>query len=214
MKVLAFNGSPRENSTTAALLNKALEGAASQGAETELVHLNKLTMKGCQSCYSCKIRGGESYGKCVLKDDITPLYQKIEQADALFLGSPIYFGSITGQAKLFMDRLFPYLTYKNYSSLFPKKIPVGLIYTMNADDKISKMYDQHMRINERIFSMLFGSVETLASTDAFHVEDYTKIVGDAVEAVVERKQKHRQEVFPLDCEKAFDMGAKFARVSQ
>ena len=56
MKVLAFNGSPRKNWNTAILLHKAMEGAVSQGAETEFIHLNDLNYKGCQSCFTCKIK--------------------------------------------------------------------------------------------------------------------------------------------------------------
>ncbi len=67
MNVIAFNGSPRKNGTTATLLHKALEGAASQGAKTEFVQLSQLAMKGCQACFSCKKRGGKSYGRCVQK---------------------------------------------------------------------------------------------------------------------------------------------------
>ena len=61
MKVMAINGSPRKEWNTATLLEKALEGAASQGAETELIHLYDLSFKGCKSCFACKTRGGESY---------------------------------------------------------------------------------------------------------------------------------------------------------
>ena len=62
MYILALNGSPRKNSTTATLLNRTLEGAASHGAETELVHLNELRMKGCQACFSCKDRFTPEFG--------------------------------------------------------------------------------------------------------------------------------------------------------
>ncbi len=214
MKVLAFNGSPRKDGTTATLLKKAMEGATSQGAETELIQLNQLTMKGCQGCFSCKIRGGKSYGKCVQKDDMTELYGRIEQADAFILGSPIYFGAITSGMQMFVERLYPYLNYGNLSSNFPKKISVGLIYTMAADEQVAKMFKGYFQFNHMIFSMLFSSVEMLTSIDAFHIEDYSKIVADAVEPWVPRKLKHQQEVFPLDCEKAFEMGAKFARESK
>jgi hypothetical protein len=71
MKVIAFNGSPRKDWNTAALLGKALEGAASQGAETELFHLYDLNYKGCVSCFACKTRNGKSYGRCAVKDDLT-----------------------------------------------------------------------------------------------------------------------------------------------
>ena len=210
MNVIAFNGSPRENSTTAVLLRKALEGAASRGAETELVHLNRLSMKGCQACFACKKRGGKSYGKCVQRDDMTPLYERIEQADAVVVGSPIYFATVTAPTKMFIERLYPYFNYGDYSSNFPKKIKTGLIYTMGADDQQTKMFEQHIQFNEMIFSMLLGSAESLVSTDTFHVKDYSKIVADALEAFVDRKRKHQRDVFPRDCEKAFEMGARLA----
>jgi multimeric flavodoxin WrbA len=57
MNVMAFNGSPKKKWNTATLLEKALEGAASQGAETELIHLYDLDFKGCISCFACKTRG-------------------------------------------------------------------------------------------------------------------------------------------------------------
>ena len=63
MKVMAFNGSPRKKWTTATLLSKALEGAASKGAKTELIHLYHLNFKGCISCFACKTIGGKSYGR-------------------------------------------------------------------------------------------------------------------------------------------------------
>ncbi len=209
MYVLALNGSPRKNSTTATLLKKTLEGAASHGAETELIHLNDLNMRGCQACFACKKRGGKSYGRCVQRDGMTPLYQRIEKADAFFLGSPIYFGTITAPAKVFVERLFPYLNYGDYSSNFPGRIKTGLIYTMCADDQMAKIFDQPIQFNQNVFTMLFGSAETLLSTDTFHVTDYSKIVADALEASVAGKLQHQRVVFPKDCDKAFEMGARF-----
>ena len=213
MNVIALNGSPRKNGTTVALLRKALEGAASQGAETELIRLNGRGMEGCQACFSCKKRGGKSYGRCIRVDGMTPLYQKIEEADAFVLGSPIYFGTISAAAKMFVERLYPYLNYGDYSSNFPRKIKTGLIYTMGVDDSLVQMFDQQIQFNQVIFTMLFGSAETLLSTDTFHVEDYSKIVADALETLVDQKLKHRREIFPRDCEKAFEMGVKLAKGS-
>ena len=68
MKIMAFNGSPRKEWNTATLLKKALEGASSQGAKTELIHLYDLKYKGCISCFACKEKGGKGYGKCVVRD--------------------------------------------------------------------------------------------------------------------------------------------------
>jgi multimeric flavodoxin WrbA len=84
VKVLAINGSPRTNCNTATLLKNALEGAVSQGAQIELVHLYKLNFKGCISCFARKLKDGESYGRCAVQDDLTPLLKKAEGADRLF----------------------------------------------------------------------------------------------------------------------------------
>src|SRR5665647_2434162 len=112
MKIMAVNGSPRKTWNTATLLKKALKGAASQGAETEFFHLYDLNYKGCISCFACKTRGGKSYGRCAVKDDLTPVLKKVEEADSIIFGSPIYFGTATGEMRSFMERLlFPYTTY-------------------------------------------------------------------------------------------------------
>ena len=127
MKVMAINGSPRKNGNTATLLNKALEGASAEGAETEMIHLYDLDFKGCISCFACKRIGGKSYGRCAVKDALTPVLDKVPQADAIILGSPIYFGNVTGEMRSFMERLvFPYLVYdKQHSMIFPKKLRNG-----------------------------------------------------------------------------------------
>ncbi len=127
MKIAAFNGSPRKNWNTATLLNKALEGAASQGAETELIHLYDLKYKGCISCFACKTKDGSSYGKCPVQDDLAPVFKKIEEADAIILGSPLYLGRVTGEMASFLDRLlFQYSVYSNPpQSLFPKNCRLG-----------------------------------------------------------------------------------------
>ena len=108
LKVIAINGSPRKKWNTAMLLEKALEGASSAGAETELIHLYDLDFKGCISCFACKTLGGKSYGRCAVKDGLAPVLDRAAAADALILGSPIYFGSATGEMRSFMERLlFP-----------------------------------------------------------------------------------------------------------
>ena len=212
MKVIAFNGSPRKEWNTATLLEKALEGAASQGAETELVHLYDLKYKGCMSCFACKTKGGESYGRCAVQDDLTPILKKVETADVIILGSPIYFGTVSGEMRSFMERLmFPYLTYTHPPrSLFPKKIKTGFIYTMNAPEERVKEFGfpQHVG-NEMILKLLFGASESLCSFDTYQFEDYSKVVADLFDP--EEKAKRRKEVFPQDCEQAFDMGARLAQ---
>ncbi|MFZ7101155.1 MAG: flavodoxin family protein [Peptococcaceae bacterium] len=210
MKVLGFNGSPRKQWNTAELLNNALQGAQSKGAEIELIHLYDLNFKGCISCFACKTKGGKSYGKCGVRDDLTPVLEKVEQAAAIIVGSPVYFGSVSGEIRSFMERLlFPYLTYTTSpQSLFPKKINAGFIYTMNIpEDKAQEFnYDKNIKQHETVFKrILGGNVESLCSFDTYQFPDYTKVVADRFDPV--QKRKRREEVFPTDCKRAFALGA-------
>ena len=76
MKVMAFNGSPRKKWNTATLLEEALAGAKANGAETELVHLYDHVYQGCISCFACKEIGGQSYGRCAVQDELTPILDR------------------------------------------------------------------------------------------------------------------------------------------
>jgi multimeric flavodoxin WrbA len=213
MKVIAFNGSPRKKWNTAILLEKALEGAASQGAKTERIHLYDLNYKGCISCFACKTKGGKSYGRCAVKDDLTPVFRKIEKADAIILGSPIYFGNVSGEMRSFMERLlFPYLTYTDPPlSLFSKKIKTGFIYTMNTTEEQmnERGYLQVFNHHEMILKIIFGASEYICSFDTYQFKDYSKVVSSRFDP--KKKAQRRKEIFPIDCEKAFNMGARFAK---
>ena len=210
MKVIALNGSPRKSWNTAILLKKALEGAASQGAETELINLYDLNFKGCISCFECKRKNGISYGQCAVKDELMPVLKKAAEADSIVLGSPIYLGAVTGVMHAFLERLiFPYLTYSaDHTSIFSHKIQTGFIYTLGApEDRMKQMgFDQPSKINEWLLSLVFGASETLLVNDTYQFEDYSKYETSSIN--VSEKEKRRKEEFPKDCQKAFDMGVR------
>ena len=213
MKIIAFNGSPRKEWNTATLLKQSLEGAASQKAETELVHLYDLDYKGCISCFSCKEKEGKSYGTCAVKDALTPIFKKIERCDALIFGSPVYLGGMSGAMQAFLERLvFPYLTYTDPpQSLFPKKIPTGFIYTMGVTESQVEQfgYSQRFANTQRILTRIFGSSEILLSCDAYQFDDYSRYVTTRFDPV--QKIKRRKEIFPSECQKAYDLGARLSR---
>ena len=213
MKVIAINGSPRKKWNTATMLEKALEGAASEGAETELIHLYDLDFKGCISCFACKLKDGKSYGKCAMKDELTHVLDKLKDADAVILGSPIYLGNSTGEMRSFMERfIYPYLVYSAHPiSLFPGNIPVGYIYTLGATEEYLDAFGfrKVMELNEGVSTRIFGYSESLYSTDTYQFDDYSKYVADRFDP--EEKAKRRAEVFPRDCEKAFEMGVRFVK---
>lgn len=212
MKVIAFNGSPRKSWNTATLLKHALEGAASRGAETELVHLYDFSYQGCISCFACKLREGKSFGRCAVNDDLTPILDKAHEAGALILGSPIYFGMPTGVIRSFIERLlFQYHTYDAaYSSKFNRKIPIGLIYAMNVDrERMAAIgYDRTLLVTEMAFKRCFGAAETLLATDTYQFDDYSRYETSGLDE--KSKARRRAEVFPEDCRKAFEMGVRFA----
>lgn len=210
MKVIAINGSPRKNKNTATLLAKALEGAASRGAQTELIHLYDQNYKGCISCFACKLKNGKSYGKCALKDDLSPILEKISNADAIIFGSPIYLHSVTGAMRSFLERLlFQYLAYDiNHSSMFNRKIPAGFIYTMNVtSDQFKAGYEYELKSLQAYIEKTFGSLESLVVNDTYQFNDYSKYVAPLFD---ENKKKIVKEIqFPKDCQSAFDMGVRF-----
>lgn len=92
-------GSPRIGGNTERLLTEALKAAAEDGAETELLRLADSEVKPCDACLSCR-----KTGECRIEDDFKSIFDKMVEADSIILGSPVYFGSATPQAKALIDR--------------------------------------------------------------------------------------------------------------
>lgn len=100
MRVMAISGSPRRSGNSEILLNRAIEGAFSAGAEAEKIFLDELRFKPCQECGGC-----DKTGVCVIRDDMDAVYAKLDIADAFIFASPIFFTSVSAQAKMMIDRL-------------------------------------------------------------------------------------------------------------
>jgi len=106
LKILAICGSPRKGNTEW-MLRKLLEHAKGLGAETELVLLRRLKIKGCNGCLKCEGGGKEREGVCTIKDDMEDILPKLLQADVIVLGTPVYFEMLSGLLKSFIDRTCP-----------------------------------------------------------------------------------------------------------
>lgn len=213
MKVIAFNGSPRKEWNTATLLKNALEGAASRGAAVELVHLYDLNYKGCASCFACKLKGGKSYGRCGIQDDLTPFLRKVETADGILLGSPVYLGGATGGMRSLIERLvFPFYTYTDPPiSLFPGKTHLGIIYTFGAPEEmaVQRGWDRSLSETSMFMEKILGPVETLLVYDTLQFDDYSKYVATRFDPA--QKAARRRDIFPKDCRKAFELGARLVQ---
>jgi multimeric flavodoxin WrbA len=116
MKVLGIYGSPRKGGNTDQLLDKVLEGARSAGAEIRTVYVRDLKMCGCIECGGC-----DKTGKCVVEDDMQKVYPLLDEADVIFLASPIFFYSVTAQVKALIDRTQANWAKQNLEGLLEEK---------------------------------------------------------------------------------------------
>ncbi|MBN2060594.1 MAG: flavodoxin family protein [Deltaproteobacteria bacterium] len=99
MKVLGIYGSPRKGGNTDQLLNEALNGAKSSGADISTIFVRRLKISGCLECGGC-----DRTGKCVVQDEMQVVYPLLEEADVIILASPVFFYGISAQAKALVDR--------------------------------------------------------------------------------------------------------------
>ena len=214
MKVMAFNGSPRKKKwNTVTLLEKALEGAASVGAETELIQLYDLNFSGCTSCFLCKKLSRKRDGICLFEDGLTPVLERVQNVDAFIIGTPVYYGTESASTRALLERLcFPCNKYSKdvTKSLFPKRIPTGLIYTMNANEESIKAlgYERQFGLTRTFLERYFGACELLFSIDTLQYSDYDKFESERFDK--EAKLRRHAEVFPEDCRRAFELGVRMA----
>ena len=216
MNVIAVNGSPRKNGNTAALLKQAMDGAKSQGAETRRIDLYSLNYKGCISCFYCK-RKDKSHGICVVKDELTSVLAELKETDILLLGSPIYYDNITSGMAAFLERfLFSnYIYSEEIPTVFPKVLPTGFIYDMNITREQAQkvhLYSNLKKYQRSITEVLGCRPELLYAYNTWQFSDYSKYESSIFSESEKRKQ--REEQFPLDCQAAYDLGAKLVIQAQ
>jgi multimeric flavodoxin WrbA len=111
-KILGVVGSPRKNGNTHLLTAKILEGAQEEGAQTSLLFLNDLSIKECDGCHACWIKG-----KCSKKDDMSEIYLRISESDAIVFGTPVYWYGPTALMKGFIDRFVYFNCPENRSGI-------------------------------------------------------------------------------------------------
>lgn len=207
-KIMIIDGGPRKTFNTASMLQKFAEGAmsVSDQIEVQTIRLYGLDYKGCMSCMACKIKGKAS-NVCKYKDALTPVLEEIAQADGLVLGSPIYFGDVTGQMRAFLERLaFPWLSYNNYSLTAPKRMPVVLIETMNGTPEMNNSNGYGSM--EYCIKTALGQPQRLIAYNTYQVKNYDRfeLAGFSEEA----KRIWREEHWEQDLQKAFEVGREMA----
>ncbi len=208
MNILAICGAANKSRNTATMVKHAFDGAMSvPGATGEIVYLYDLNFKGCIGCHSCKLLDKSRFGKCAVKDDLTPVLEKAITADVLLIGSPIYFSDITGETRSFVERyLFPAITYnKEHDLTYPKRPKVGWVLTMNAPGEYYKDFIGGL---VEATNRIIGDSEYVMAYHTKQFEDYSKYAATMFD--VDMVTKRHKEQFPKDCEAAYNMGKRLA----
>jgi len=191
MKVLGIMGSPRRQSNTEILLDKALEGARAAGAEVEKVLVSKLKISPCLEIYACR-----KDGNCAIKDDMQSLYKKLLEADCVIFASPMFFYGITSQAKAVVDRC---------QALWVRKHVLG----MGKEDKRERK-GVFISVGATRGTKLFDGAVLTAKYffDAIGV----KYSGDLLVRGIDNKAQIRER--PTALEDAFRLGQELVRGSR
>ena len=162
MKIIGFNASPRKEGNTAWTISKILEGAEEQGAKTQIFHSNDIDIKPCKGCLSCI-----QNDRCAIEDDMRKLYNAFEQADALILGTPVYMGQMSAQAKIFTDRLFAKITPR-FSPHFKEENTgkkLVLVFTQgNPDPGMFQVYFDYTKSMFQLLEFDVAEVQVVAGT--------------------------------------------------
>jgi multimeric flavodoxin WrbA len=211
-KIIAINGSPRSGWNTDLLVREVARGAEQSGAEVEVIDLYNLPKyNGCVSCFGCKIE--KNLGKCIYKDGLADVLEKIRNADGLILGSPIYLGDITAGLRALYERLiFQSISYKTEPKSYNKQqMKVALVITSNCPEKLyfAVGYRRMIKRYHKQLGNMFGSCELLISSDTLQVNDYEKYNWTMFNA--ENKIKRHENFFPKDLEKAFKIGQNMVK---
>ena len=201
MKTIVINAGPKKRGFNAEIANSALKGAESVGAEVEYIDLYRLDFTGCLSCLICKKKGFENC-KCYLRDDLSPLIERIFDADCLIVAAPIFFSNPTSHYMAFLERLIFCLVSYDVGNAFKGKVNVALFYTINYEKEyFEESVRPHLKQSESILKMLNGEVN-ISSIENISNNIYSKSSEDEI--------KSKEEQFALDLEKAYEIGAKLS----
>ncbi|MCR5151321.1 MAG: flavodoxin family protein [Clostridiales bacterium] len=207
-KIVAVNAGPRKGWNTDTLINEAIKGAESAGAEVikfDLFRLEKYT--GCISCFGCKKE--EFKGHCICRDGLTPVLDAIREADGLIIGSPNYLSEMTASFRALYERLiFQNLTYNIDTPCCNERfIPVLLIMTSNAP---GGSYTGLLQNYQNTLTNFVGPTRVLVSGNTLQLKDYSKTDWEWTMFNPEAKIRRHETVFPKECENAFAMGKALA----
>lgn len=214
-QIIAINTSPRKGWNTSDLVCEAARGAESEGAQIEVIDLYRLEkFTGCISCFACKLEPNR--GKCICKDGLAPVLEKIRTADGLILGTANYLGSATAGFQALYERLvFQSITYNREAMCCnTHPIPVLFIMTSNAPEDFylpEQAYGQMLSNYQNSLNSFVGPVRTLIYGNTLQVKNYDRY--DWTLFNPEEKMEQHEKIFPEKKIEAFQLGARMVSSS-
>jgi multimeric flavodoxin WrbA len=156
-QILILKSSPRKRANSSILADQVAAGAREVGAAVECFDLHSLNIRPCDACDFC-----QGAAECVINDDMQMLYPKLRAADAIVVASPIYWFTLSAQAKLCIDRWYA-LEGPGGSALAGKQF--GLIltygdsdpYTSGAINAIRTFQDMCRYIRAEVAGIIYGT---------------------------------------------------------
>ncbi len=139
-KVVIFNGSPRMDGNTATILKMIERGAREHHAEVKSYTLFKMKFMACQGCFGCRMQED-----CMVNDELKKALSDVKDADAVVIGSPVYFMQVTGPVKNMYDRFFPLIGEGGAPRFGEKKIVT--VYSQDHEDPdMFRMYFDYLAV--------------------------------------------------------------------
>ena len=121
MKIIVLLGSPRKKSDSSSLAAAVAAPFGNKGHEIITHRLNDLRIRGCQACRTCKT----TRESCILKDDLARVLEDIVHGDVIIMATPVYWGEVSAQMKLLIDRLYSFLTPNFMNAPIKHRLPAG-----------------------------------------------------------------------------------------
>lgn len=199
MKAVVINAGPKRRDHNAQLAKSSAKGAESTGAEVEYVDLYSMDLCGCMNCTICKKE--DNVGKCYWKDEVSPLIERILDADCLLITVPIFFTEPTSHYRALIERLVYCIVSYKTGNTFKGKINVGLFYTLNYSvEYFEKSVRPNLKSSEGLLEMFNGEVQ---------IHSFRSITKRESEESDELDEK--EKLFSADLDKVFEISAELCK---
>lgn len=197
MKVILINGSPHENGTTYRALYEVATSLKENGVDYEIITVGNKKVVGCDVCGACS-----KLGKCIKDDVVNELIEKIENADGLVVGSPVYYASLNGSLKALLDRLFfakKSFAYKPAAAVAVAR-RAGTTATLDIINKYFMLSNMPV-VSSQYWNMVFGSNGEQAECDQEGLQTM-RVLGNNMAWLIKCiKNAEKDGILPLEEEK-------------